>query len=174
MLAYMSILLQINNLTKSYDIEPLFDKLTLSVASNQHIGVVGRNGAGKSTLFKIIMDLESADSGDVQINASTRIGYIRQQDNPFELSETVIGFLMRSSEKEEWACARLAGQFDIKKEQLHQTIGSFAGGYQMRIKIIAMLLKDPNLLLLDEPTNYLDYLHHFYLNYFCKIIKELF
>ncbi len=50
----------------------------------------------------------------------------------------------------------MAGQFDMKKEQLHQEIGSFAGGYQMRIKIIAVLLDDPNLLLLDEPTNYLD------------------
>jgi len=152
----MSILLQINNLTKSYDIKPLFDGLTLSVSTNQRIGVIGRNGAGKSTLFKIIMGLESADSGSVNINGDTRIGYIRQQDNPFELSETVIDFLMRSSEKEEWECAKIAGQFYIKNEQLNQEIGSFAGGYQMRIKIIAMLLEDPNLLLLDEPTNYLD------------------
>ena len=63
---------------------------------------------------------------------------------------------MRSSGKEEWECAKIAGQFDIKGKQLLQTIGSFAGGYQMRVKIIAMLLEDPNLLLLDEPTNYLD------------------
>lgn len=152
----MSIGLQISNLKKSYDIEPLFDGLTLSVGKKQHIAVVGRNGAGKSTLFKIIMGLESAESGEIQIHKDTRIGYIRQQDNPFELSETVLGFLMRSSNKEEWECAKMAGQFDLKKEQLQETIESFAGGYQMRIKIIAMLLDDPNLLLLDEPTNYLD------------------
>jgi len=152
----MAILLQINNLTKSYDIKPLFNKLTLSVSTNQHIAVIGRNGAGKSTLFKIIMGLESADTGEVKINSNTKIGYIRQQENPFELSETVLDFLIRSSQKEEWECAKLAGQFQIKKRQLKQTIGSFAGGYQMRIKIISVLLKDPNLLLLDEPTNYLD------------------
>ncbi|PJC53856.1 MAG: hypothetical protein CO029_00620, partial [Candidatus Magasanikbacteria bacterium CG_4_9_14_0_2_um_filter_41_10] len=51
----MSILLQVNNLKKSYDIEPLFDGLSLTVSTGEHIGVVGRNGAGKSTLFKIIM-----------------------------------------------------------------------------------------------------------------------
>ncbi|PIT86517.1 MAG: hypothetical protein COU33_02690 [Candidatus Magasanikbacteria bacterium CG10_big_fil_rev_8_21_14_0_10_43_6] len=152
----MAILLQINHLTKAYDIEPLFNELTLSVASSQHIGVVGRNGAGKSTLFKIIMGLESADTGDVQIYSGTRIGYIRQQEHPFALTETVIEFLIRVSGKEEWACAKLAGEFDIKKEQLDREIGSFAGGYQMRIKIIAVLLDEPNLLLLDEPTNYLD------------------
>jgi len=54
----MSILLQVNNLKKSYDIEPLFDGLSLTVSTGEHIGVVGRNGAGKSTLFKIIMGLE--------------------------------------------------------------------------------------------------------------------
>ena len=152
----MSVLLQINNLSKAYDIKPLFDKMSLSVSTNQHIGVVGRNGAGKSTLFKIILGLETADNGSVKIHDGTRIGYIQQQDNPFEPGENVIDFLMRASGKEEWECAKMAGQFQIKGTDLEKTIDSFAGGYQMRIKIIAMLLDDPNLLLLDEPTNYLD------------------
>ncbi len=152
----MSVLLQIDNLSKAYDIKPLFNKMSLSVSSNQHIGVVGRNGAGKSTIFKIILGLETADSGSVRIHDGTRLGYIQQQDNPFNPSETVIDFLMRSSGKEEWECAKMAGQFQIKGEDLKKIIDSFAGGYQMRIKIIAMLLDDPNLLLLDEPTNYLD------------------
>jgi len=152
----MSVLLQINNLIKTYDRRPIFDGLTLTISTNQHIGVVGRNGAGKSTLFKMIMKQEPLDDGEVIVHERTRIGYIRQQDNPFDLTETVIGFLMRSSGKDEWKCAKLAGQFHIKGEQLEREIGSFAGGYQMRIKIIAMLLDEPNLLLLDEPTNYLD------------------
>jgi len=58
----MGILLQVYNLKKSYDIEPLFDDLMLSVEEKKHIGVVGRNGAGKSTLFKIIMGEEVAES----------------------------------------------------------------------------------------------------------------
>ncbi len=152
----MSILLQINNLRKAYDIAPLFDDLTVSISDNQHIGLVGRNGAGKSTLFKIIMGEESADEGTVIIHKDTTIGYIRQQELPFTLTETVMDFLLRSSHKEEWQCAKLAAEFQIKNEQLDQTIGSFSGGFQMRIMIISMLLQEPNLLLLDEPTNYLD------------------
>jgi len=152
----MATLLQVNNLCKAYDIEPLFDELTLSVSTNQHIGVIGRNGAGKSTLFRIIVGEEESESGDVTIYKDTRIGYLRQQETLFGPSETVIDFLMRSSGKEEWECAKMAGMFDIKKEALVQTITSFAGGYQMRVSIIAMLLDEPNLLLLDEPTNYLD------------------
>lgn len=152
----MSILLQINNLHKAYDIAPLFDDLTLSISSDQHIGVVGRNGAGKSTLFKIIMGEEAADSGSVNIHKNTRIGYLHQQKNAFELSETILDFLLRSSPKESWECAKLAAQFGITQKQLEQPIGSFSGGYHMRINILSLLLNDPNLLLLDEPTNYLD------------------
>jgi ATP-binding cassette, subfamily F, member 3 len=152
----MAVLLQVNNLAKAYNLKPVFSGLTLTVATGQHIGVIGRNGAGKSTLFKIIMGLETADAGEIKIHPNTNIGYIRQQENPFEPTENVIEFLMRSSGKEEWECAKMAGLFDIKNEQLRQEIGSFAGGYQMRVKIVAVLLDDPNLLLLDEPTNYLD------------------
>jgi ATP-binding cassette subfamily F protein 3 len=152
----MATLLQVNNLCKSYDVEPLFDELTLSVSTNQHIGVIGRNGAGKSTLFRIIVGEEESESGDVIVYNDTRIGYLRQQETLFGPTETVIDFLMRSSGKEEWECAKMAGIFDIKKEALVQPITSFAGGYQMRVSIIAMLLDEPNLLLLDEPTNYLD------------------
>ena len=128
----------------------------LSVEEKKHIGVVGRNGAGKSTLFKIIMGEETAESGEVQIHADTRIGYLRQQEDDLDLSQTVIDHLTQKSGKEVWECAKMAGQFDLKNEQLEQSIGSFSGGYQMRVKLIAMLLNDPNLLLLDEPTNYLD------------------
>ncbi len=152
----MPILLQVHNLRKSYDIKPLFDDLVLSVEEKKHIGVVGRNGAGKSTLFKIIMGEESAESGEVQVHPDTRIGYLSQQDTDLDLTKTVMEHLVDSSGKESWECAKMAGQFDLKNEQLEQTIGSFSGGYQMRVKLIAMLLNDPNLLLLDEPTNYLD------------------
>jgi ATP-binding cassette, subfamily F, member 3 len=152
----MPILLQVHNLKKSYDIEPLFDDLVLSVEEKKHIGLVGRNGAGKSTLFKIIMGEEVAESGEVQIHPDTRIGYLRQQNTDLDFSKSVMDYLVLSSGKESWECAKMAGQFDLKNEQLEQTIGSFSGGYQIRVKLVAMLLDDPNLLLLDEPTNYLD------------------
>lgn len=152
----MSILLQISNLQKSYDQKPLFDGLSLSVESNQHIAVVGRNGAGKSTLFKILMDEITPDAGDVQVYESTRIGYLRQQEEDLDMTQKVIDYLLQVSSKQPWECAKMASKFDIKGEQLEQQIGSFSGGFQMRIKLIGMLLKDPNLLLLDEPTNYLD------------------
>lgn len=149
-------LLQLTNLEKAYHKRSLFSSLTLTISEKQHIAVIGRNGAGKSTLLRMIMGIEEADGGSIQIHEGTRIGYIRQQEPLFNDTETVIDFLMRSSGKPEWECAKLAGTFDIKHDQLTAVVSSLSGGYQMRVTLIAILLDDPNLLLLDEPTNYLD------------------
>lgn len=151
----MATLLQVNQISKSYGGHVIFEKASLNISEREKIAVIGRNGAGKSTLFRIIVGLEDADSGDVNVNSNTRLGYLTQH-NPYELDETVIDFLIRSSGKKDWECAKIAGSFQIKGRMLNEEIGSFAGGYQTRIKLVSMLLEDPNLLLLDEPTNYLD------------------
>jgi len=151
----MPTILQINGLSKSYGPQTILADADLTVSDGQKIGVIGRNGAGKSTLFKIIVGEENANDGEVNLSGGTRIGYLTQHSEYGE-DEGVMEFLMRSSGKQDWECGKVAGRFQIKNEMLDVKVVSLAGGYQMRVKLIAMLLKDPNLLLLDEPTNYLD------------------
>ena len=133
----------------------ILENADLVVNDRQKIAVIGRNGAGKSTLFKIIVGDENLDSGKVSLSEGTRIGYLTQHSEYGE-EESVIEYLMRSSGREHWECGKVAGSFQIKNELLDATVVSLAGGYQMRVKLIAMLLEEPNILLLDEPTNYLD------------------
>jgi ATP-binding cassette subfamily F protein 3 len=151
----MSTLLQINNLFKAYGHQEIFKDANLTISTKQKVGVIGRNGAGKSTLFKLIISHESIDSGTLLVHNKARLGYLEQQD-PYELTETVIDFLVRYTGKEEWYCGKIAAGFQLKDALLYAKIGDLAGGYQMRVKLTGMLLKEPNLLLLDEPTNYLD------------------
>lgn len=151
----MATLLQINALTKAYGSQVILSEADLVVNDRQKIGVIGRNGAGKSTLFKIIVGAENFDEGEVNIPDDTRIGYLTQHSEYSE-DESVIDYLMRSSGKENWECGKVAGDFQIKNEMLDAKVVSLAGGFQMRVKLISTLLKEPNLLLLDEPTNYLD------------------
>ncbi len=151
----MPTLIEIKNLSKSYFQQPLFSAASLAVNTEQKIGVIGRNGAGKSTLFKILLGEEQPDSGSVIIHDRTRLGYIEQHD-VIDTTETVIAYLEKTTHQPVWECAKVAATFDFTPAMLELPIQTFSGGYQMRIKLIALLLKDPNLFLLDEPTNYLD------------------
>ncbi|MGL5831223.1 MAG: ABC-F family ATP-binding cassette domain-containing protein [Candidatus Altimarinota bacterium] len=151
----MSILLQINNLEMAYGTQVILDGANLTISENQKVAVVGRNGAGKSTLFRLIVGEEDPTGGEILVLPGTRIGYLTQH-SPFLPDETIMEFLQRESGEESWVCAKIAAQFQIKTDLFDRKVTSLAGGYQMRVKLIAMLAKEPNLLLLDEPTNYLD------------------
>jgi ATP-binding cassette subfamily F protein 3 len=147
----MSTLLQLSHLQKSYGLHHIFTDANLTISEKQKIGVIGRNGAGKSTLFKIIIGEESPDSGTVHIHNIARLGYLAQHES-FLPGETVMTYLERVSGKPDWQCAKVAGLFQLKKELLETKLEKLSGGYQMRTKLTAMLLLEPNLILLDEPT----------------------
>src|SRR3989344_2682955 len=149
------VLLQLNDIHKSYGAQIVLDGAGASFMENQKVGVIGRNGAGKSTLCKIITGHEEADAGDIVKSQNLRLSYLEQHD-PYTLDETVMAFLTRYTGKEEWRCGEVAGQFQLKNKILSAPIGELSGGYRTRVKLASMLLADPNFLILDEPTNYLD------------------
>ncbi|NTU99060.1 ATP-binding cassette domain-containing protein, partial [Candidatus Falkowbacteria bacterium] len=151
----MSGLININKISKSFGPHVIFDKASIYIAKKQRIGIIGRNGAGKTTLFKMLLGEESVDSGEIAVFDTTRIGYLEQEEK-FQEEDTVISFLERDSGKESWECAKIAGVFQLKNALLDSKVSDLSGGYRMRVKLAAMLLRDPNLLLLDEPTNHLD------------------
>lgn len=169
----MATLLTIEKLNKSYHQQALFKDADLAIHSKQKIGVIGRNGAGKSTLFRMIVGQETQDSGIIAIQPITRLGYLEQHEqiNP---DESVMEFLERTTGKENWQCAKVAGKFEIKNELLNAKLSSLSGGYQMRIRLSSMLLKEPNLFLLDEPTNYLDVHTQLLLEKFLRDYSESF
>lgn len=151
----MGILLQLNNIRKRYGQLAIFEDTSASFGDDQKIGIIGRNGAGKSTLCKLILGQEELDGGDISKSPSLRLSYLEQHD-VFRTDETVIEFLMHYTGREEWECGKLAGRFQLKNDLLNTEIGRLSGGFQTRVKLVAMLLQQPNFLILDEPSNYLD------------------
>ncbi len=151
----MSILLQINNIKKAYGPHVILDGASFGVAEKQKIGVIGRNGAGKSTLFNLLIGTEEFDSGEINVHERTRIGHLKQEEK-FSDADIVLSYLIEQSGKEDWQCAKIAAHFELKNELLTTRVLNLSGGFQMRVKVSLMLLREPNLLLLDEPTNYLD------------------
>ncbi len=151
----MHTLLELSAIRKSFGRAVILDGVSLAVAEGQKIALIGRNGAGKSTLIRIVLGEDEADTGDVRRFSSLRIGAVAQHETIPD-AETGMGFLMRKSGRESWACAKMSAQFGLRKRHLETTAASLSGGFQMRLRLVAMLLQDPNLLVLDEPVNYLD------------------
>ena len=151
----MATILSTEALSKAHGPLMLFENATLSFDETDKIGFIGRNGAGKSTLLNIITGQEEADSGSVSRHPNLRMGYLKQLYD-FNEGESVIGFMQRMSGKPDWFCGKIGAQFELKKEKLETKIASLSGGWQMRVKLAALLCQEPNFLLLDEPTNFLD------------------
>jgi ATP-binding cassette, subfamily F, member 3 len=148
-------LLLVTNLSKSFGDRILFDEASLVVTSEQKIAVIGRNGAGKTTFIKMLINLEERDNGSVQQLSGCKIGYIAQHtDLPQE--SNLVDFLVESSGQQAWKCEKELRHFGFNNQQMTFTVSQFSGGWQMRIKLVAMILKEPTLILLDEPTNFLD------------------
>ena len=144
----MSILLQVNNLSKSYNGQKILSDLTFTVSTKQKIGVIGRNGAGKSTLFRILTEEETADDGQVMFGSETRIGYLKQEEQ-YNESESALEYLKRNSGRADWTIKKLASKFQLTEEKLNNPAINLSGGWRMRLKLTAMLLNEPNLFLLD-------------------------
>ncbi len=148
-------LLEGRNLKKKYGLQSVLEDLSFLISEKQKIALIGRNGAGKSTLLKLITGAEQTDRGEVFFYPNTRLGVVKQHEIlPSDMSG--LAYLESESNKPEWEIKKQASAFGLTQEHLSVPPNQLSGGYQMRVKLVAMLLRDPNLLLLDEPVNYLD------------------
>lgn len=143
------------SLKKSYGLQVVLEDVSFLISEKQKIALIGRNGAGKSTLLKLLMGVEEADGGSIQFSRDAYIGVV-EQNEILPSDKTTLRYLEEKSEKPEWEARKLASQFGLHAQHLERTPTHLSGGYQMRVKLVAMFLRDPNLLLLDEPVNYLD------------------
>ncbi len=151
----------IEEVSKAFDIKELLVGVSLGVSEGDRIGIVGRNGSGKSTLMKVIAGVESPDSGRVTKSNSARIGILSQVDH--ENPQSTVGeVVLGDSEKHEWASepnirevfTGLFGSFD--DHIFERKFGELSGGERRRVGLAKLLINELDLILLDEPTNHLD------------------
>ena len=154
-------LVNIEEVSKAFDIRALLENVSLGVSEGERIGIVGRNGSGKSTLMKVIAAIELPDAGRVTKANSVKIGLLSQVDQA-DLNSTVGEVVLGEMAKHEWASSPkvrdvftgLFGGFD--DHLFERKFGTLSGGEKRRVGLAKLLIDEPDLLLLDEPTNHLD------------------
>ena len=151
-------MIHIENLTKSYDRQVLFDGVSFKLNPKEKIGIVGRNGHGKTTLFRLITGREHPDSGKIVVPSHYRIGYVRQElkfTKNSVLAEAMTG-LPDEEKDHHWKAEKILAGLGFEKDDFKRPPEEFSGGLQVRLNLAKVLLSEPDMLLLDEPTNYLD------------------
>ena len=154
-------IINIEGVSKAFDIRPLLVGVSLGVSEGERIGIVGRNGGGKSTLLKILAELEPPDEGRVTRANWAKLGMLSQVDTA-EPGATVRDVVVGSKKTHEWASDSgvreiFAGLFGgYNSELLDRPFGSLSGGEKRRVGIAKLLIEPLDIVLLDEPTNHLD------------------
>ncbi|MBC7463502.1 MAG: ATP-binding cassette domain-containing protein [Actinobacteria bacterium] len=154
-------LVNLEAVSKSFDIKNLLVEVSLGIAEGDRIGIVGRNGSGKSTLLKVMAGLETPDGGRVTRAGDVRVGLLSQVDFA-DPHATIRDVVLGDKEKHEWASESgirdiFDGLFGGHSDELFdRKFAALSGGERRRVGLAKLLIDDLDLLLLDEPTNHLD------------------
>ncbi len=148
----------IDNLSKSYGKQGLFDSVSFKINRKERVGVVGRNGHGKTTLFRMITGEDEPDEGTITKPRKYRIGYVEQRMRFTEA--TVLAEAARAlppdAPNEIWRVEKVLAGLGFDAADLEKRPSELSGGYQVRLNLTKVLVGDFQMLLLDEPSNYLD------------------
>ncbi|MDD9148371.1 MULTISPECIES: ABC transporter ATP-binding protein [unclassified Sporolactobacillus] len=156
------------HLYKHYKKQVVLDDVSLTLRESEIYGLIGPSGAGKTTLVRILLGLEKADGGRVELfeqaptlNAFRSLGYMAQSDalyNELSAYQNLEFFAaiqgMRGKEKKR-RIREVAKNVGLEND-LKKSVSQFSGGMRRRLSLAAALVHEPRLYLLDEPTVGLD------------------
>ena len=145
----------VQNLSKSFGEQWLFDNISFSIGQGQRIGLIAKNGTGKSTLLSILCGREAYDSGSIIYKRDLTVGYLEQSPS-FNAGDTVLEACFNHDKNEEKILKAKQILTQLKISDMDKPMGELSGGQQKRVALANVLITSPDMLILDEPTNHLD------------------
>ncbi len=153
--------IEAHGISKAYGDKVLVRDLTFRLPPNGIVGVIGPNGAGKTTLFRMIMGLETPDSGTFEVGETVKLSYVDQNHKDIKADESVYHVISQGNE-----LIRMGGRdinvraylsrFNFNGADQEKKCGVLSGGERNRLHLAMALKQEGNVLLLDEPTNDID------------------
>jgi ATP-binding cassette subfamily F protein 3 len=148
--------LQVRELSKSFDAKELWRGLKFDVTRGERIGIIGPNGCGKTTLLKTLLGELDADDGEVRWGTNLSIGYYDQRLDEFDPDNTILEEVHDGTYPEKIARDVLGSLLFSGDTVDNKRMGDLSGGERARVALAELMLEKPNVILLDEPTNHLD------------------
>jgi len=156
-----NIVIEAENVSKSYGEKLLFENLSFKLPPGGIVGVIGPNGAGKTTLFRMIVGQEKPDSGTFRIGETVKLAYVDQSREILDPGKSVWQMISGGDEllrlgNREINSRAYVGQFNFTGADQQKKVGMLSGGERNRVQLALALKEHANVILLDEPTNDLD------------------
>lgn len=147
----------IENLTKSYDGEYLFQNVSMDIKRGERVALIGDNGTGKTTILKIINQLIPADRCDLRLGAKVHIGYYDQEHQVLHDDKSIFDEISDAYPNlNNTRIRNVLAAFLFTGDDVFKLIKELSGGERGRVSLAKLMLSHANFLILDEPTNHLD------------------
>jgi len=155
-------ILEMKHVSKAFDGKSMVDDFNYVFKRGERVGVIGSNGVGKSTFLNVITQSLKADSGELEVGQTIKMGYYAQDETIFDPKMKVLDVVKEVAEfitladGSEVSASNLLGQFLFDPKVQYNLVGKLSGGEKRRLQLLRVLMANPNFLILDEPTNDLD------------------
>ncbi len=155
------VVIEVKDVAKKYGDRLLYEGLNFTVPKGAIVGIIGANGRGKTTLFRMLLDQEKPDAGEIRIGETVKFAYVDQSRDALDGDKTVFAEISGGQDilragSFEMPSRAYIGRFNFKGEAQGKRLKELSGGERNRVHLAKMLLNGGNVLLLDEPTNDLD------------------
>ena len=155
-------IVELHKISKAWGDLKILDQFTYNFQRKERLGIVGNNGTGKSTFLNMIQEREPVDAGKVVVGETVVFGYYSQQLIEVDEKKRVIDVIRDIAEfiplekGKEMNAAQFLEKFLFPRDMHYNYVYKLSGGEKRRLKLMTVLMANPNFLILDEPTNDLD------------------
>ena len=155
-------IVEIHKMNKAFGEKKIINDFSYVFKRQERLGIVGNNGTGKSTFLNMVQGFETLDKGTVSVGDTIVFGYFNQELIKVDEEKKVIDVIRDIAEfiplekGKTMSAASFLEKFLFPRSMHHNYVYKLSGGEKRRLKLMTILMKNPNFLILDEPTNDLD------------------